>query len=218
MKFLHLIFLMILLSAVTACASQSEAPQVSDDGLSRVESKDFDLLYLRPETDFSAYESLYLETVSVEFDKDWLRQQNLSNPTRIRARDKERISKELNDSFTESFAAKLAKDNNYTIVEQPEPGTLIVQPAIIKLKINHPNTLEPYRITVLAEEAGSMTINLDLIDAENDQTVLRLSDYRRARSYGNTMRVQSSVQNRQESNNMFRRWAQSLNTVLDTSS
>lgn len=208
----HIIVLLVL-ALVTGCASQPP-PQVTDDGLDRVESRDFDLLYLRAEADFTAYDSMYVLPVTVEFDRSWLRQINGSDPTRFRERDQQRVRDAINRNFTEVFVGDLAEANGYSIADEPGPGTLVVRPAILNLRLANPNTFEPYRITVLAEEAGSMTIELDLVDGESDEALLRLSDYRRGRNFGRTLRIQNSVTNKQEGNNLFRRWARSLNATL----
>jgi hypothetical protein len=211
------LLILVLSALLTSCASQTPA-QVTDDGLDRVESSDFDLLYVRADSDFSAYDSMYVLPVTVEFDRSWLRQINGSDPTRFRERDQQRVRDAINQNFTEVFVADLAEANGYTIAEEPGPATLVVKPAIRNLRLANPNTFEPYRITVLAEEAGSMTIELDLVDGESNEALLRLSDYRRGRNFGRTLRIQNSVTNKQEGNNLFRRWARSLNATLQQNS
>ena len=214
MKLKALLTSALLPLLLLACTAPSDDAGLTAAGLVKEENKAFDQLYVRPDTDFSTYDSVYAEPLTIEFDRDWLRQQNSNNPTRINEKDKERIRSHLNRDFNEVFVVELATVNNYEVVDTPGPDTLILKPAITRLKINNPDNFKPYRITVLAEEAGSMTLNLELVEPGSKRALLNLTDNRRGRTYGRTLRVQNSVQNKQESTNMMRRWATALNEVI----
>ena len=114
------------------------------------------------------------------------------------------------------FAADIATSNGYTIADKPGPRTLVFKPAITDLRINNPTNNQPYSITVLAEEAGQMRINLEMHDGESGVRVLTLSDFTRGLSYGQTLVNQNVVRNKQESTFIMRRWARSLNEVIAT--
>ena len=214
MRISRLILLLTLSLTLAACAAFQKPAAVTDDGLEYVKGSRFDQLYVRSDTDFSNYQSIYIEQLTVEFDRNWQREQNRNDPSRVRDRDIKRIEQGLSDAFTSAFAADVAANNNYTITDTPGPGTLIFKPAIVNLRINNPTNNQPYSITVLAEESGSMKINLDMYDAESGERVLTLSDFTRGLSYGQTLVNQNVVRNKQEATFVMRRWARSLNEVI----
>jgi hypothetical protein len=208
--------LLILLTglALGACSVWTKAPSTTDDGLERVEAPWIDKLYVDSKADFAAYDSLYIEKLSVEFDRGWQNEQNRSDPGRVRQSDMDRISERFDEEFVKIFAGDIAANNSYEIVSTPGPRTLVIKPAITNLRINNPVNNQPYSITVLSEEVGSMRINIDMIDNSSDKRVLTMSDFTRGRNYAGTLLNQNVTRNKNEATWLLRRYARSLNEVL----
>ena len=60
-----------LLVGVSGCASKSTIPDVTEDGLQRVDIRGVDAAYLRPGADLNKYRKVMLDPVQVAFDPDW---------------------------------------------------------------------------------------------------------------------------------------------------
>lgn len=214
MRICRLFLLLTMSLTLAGCAAFKKPAATTDDGLDYIDGSRFDELYVRSDVDFSSYDSIFIETLTVEFDRNWQRDQNRNDPSRVREKDIERIKQALSDDFVDIFAADIATSNGYTIADKPGPRTLVFKPAITDLRINNPTNNQPYSITVLAEEAGQMRINLEMRDGESEERVLTLSDFTRGLSYGQTLVNQNVVRNKQESTFIMRRWARSLNEVI----
>jgi hypothetical protein len=212
------LMIIAVLTLTVACSgfNRETPPEITNDGLQRVISPDFELFYVRPNIDFTRYNSIYVADLRVEFKRGWKASQNISDPNRVSDRDIERIKIILRAEFVKVFANEFAAGVGYTIVTQPGPNTLILSPEIINLYINSPQNSTGYQMTVLSENVGSMTIKLELSDASNKEVLLRISDPSQARDYG-SFRQQETVQNQTESDRLLRIWAKSLSKTLSNS-
>ena len=211
------LMLLYILVALVGCAAfnREPPPQLTADGLQLISNPDFDELYIHPQSDFSQYDSVHVADAQIEFEKGWQADQNLSDPFRITDRDIKRIKRLLGKEVRRIFKHDLAAGTNYEIVDKPGPHTLIVTPTIVDLYINAPFNSRGYRITVLAEQAGRMTLKLELADAATNQVLLRLADRRRTLNFGH-LQIQGPVRNLQESRRLLHRWSESLILVLSS--
>ena len=207
----------IISLAGCAALNREPPPETTADGLQLISNDDFELLYIRPETDFSGYDSVFIAAPQVEFVRDWQRRQNASDPNRVTDRDLERIRQIISDQVVEVFTRELAEGSSYQVVDNAEAAALILTPEIVDLDIINPLNNQSYRITVLAENSGGMTMKAELADAGSKEVILRFKDKRRGHERTNFQR-QDSVWIRSENNRLMRKWAQSLNDVLNQGS
>ena len=84
--------------ALSTAAGAADPPDVTVEGLHRVEDSRLGLVYVRPGAELGSYRRILLGDVSVAFRKNWLRDQN-RGATRIRPSDVERIKAELAELF-----------------------------------------------------------------------------------------------------------------------
>ncbi len=205
-----------MFALLTGCAtfSQDDLPAISTDGLERVSNKSLDVLYVRPSIDFSRYETVFVTTPAVEFDADWQRRQNSTDPYRVTDKDLETIKQMVRDDVVDVFRKELSESTNYTIVDSVAEASLILTPKIINLDIINPLNNQSYRITVFADNSGSMTLEIELEETKSAKVLIRLKD--RSRGYDHTnFHRQSSVLVRYENRRVLRRWARSLNDVIN---
>jgi hypothetical protein len=205
------------LFALMGCAAlnQESPAAVSEDGLTLIPSKDFNVLYVRPDNNLDKYDAIYIDRMTVEFERGWEAKQNMNDPQRITQRDIDYIVETLDKEFRRIFGAELAANSQYTIVDMPDDRTLIIKPSIVDLYINSPRNNRGYRTTVIAESAGRMTLQLEIVEPKTRQSLLRFSDRKRGREYGGTFSHQNTVTNKREGQHMMRSWAKSLGKVLD---
>ena len=87
--------------------------------------------------------------------------------------------------------------------------------AIEDLWITNPVNSADYQVTVLSEDAGYMTVNLEVSDPENSLTLLRISAKAKGRDYGD-IREQEAVKNRTETRHQLGLIAESLRAVINS--
>ena len=204
------------LFALMGCAALNQEPPaaVSEDGLTLIPSKDFNVLYVRPDNNLDKYDAIYIDRMTVEFERGWETKQNMNDPQRITQRDIDYIVEALDNEFRQIFGEELTANSQYTIVDKPDDRTLIIKPSIIGLYINSPRNNRGYRTTIIAESAGHMTLQLDIVEPKTKQSLLRFSDHKHGREYGGTFDRQNMVTNKREGQRMMRSWAKSLGKVL----
>jgi Protein of unknown function (DUF3313) len=212
---LGLLSCFVVLAASPALLAQ-EPPEVTHDGLTRVENAKADLAYSLPEADFSIYERFMILEPDVAFRKNWERDYNrnaASLSDRVSTRDMDRIKTGMAELFLEVFTDELEKAG-YSVVEEPGDDVLLLRPAIVNLDVAAPDRRSPSRTTSYVTSVGSATLYIEAYDSVSGQILARAADSKRARDSG-TFQWASSTSNRAEARNVLRAWAQMLIASLD---
>lgn len=204
--------------ALAACQSTgSKYPETTDDGLVRVETKKVDAAYWREGATLVDYERVRIAPISVEFRKNWQRDQNTSRRSpsdRIRQEDMDRISgwvaAELGRLLVEELEA-----GGYAITGDVAPDVLHLRPAIVDLDVTAPTTRSrAARTTDFVRSAGELTLDMELYDAATNSLIGRVIDRRKDAERGFAMMV-TSVNNRATATRLMRPWARALREALD---
>ncbi len=210
----------MLLTAVlfSGCASNS-SPPVSYDGLQLVPDTKFATVYLKPDTNLKQYQQVMVDKCEVSFRKNWLRDQNserINLTNRVTQKDVDRIKAALGESCQQHFRDELAKDPNYTLVDNLTNGadTLLLRPAIINLDINAPDLRSAGMTRTYTTSSGEMTLALELIDGTTNDVQARVIDRARDMDDG-YLSWSNSVTNKAEADRILRRWAKELREGLD---
>lgn len=208
-----------LAALLSGCTVNDDYPAMTADGLPRVEDGRLDAVYWQEGANWAGYDKVLIETCEVTFRDNWQRDQNSSRSINrsVSDDDMDRIRERLAERFNEIFVAELTEGDAFEIVTEPGPGVLRLQPRIVDLDVYAPDIFDAGRRTVVVTEAGRMTLDLGLADAESGESLGRIIDRRRARYYSDG-RVANSVTNRLEADVMIRRWAQVLKSMLTVSS
>src|SRR5205823_848737 len=87
------------------------------DGLTRVDSKKFEAVYLMPGANFSAYTKVMLGPTEVAFQKDWLSNYNQNAPfeAQMSNADAQKLLNRVKTGFEEVFQKAYAK-GGYPVV------------------------------------------------------------------------------------------------------
>lgn len=208
---------LFLLASGCSPALQDPAAQTSTLGLVQVPNQNFNSVHALPDIDWSRYQSVFIASPSVEFDRGWQANQSLSDPRRVTSSDTEIIKQRLSKQVVDAFATEISRNTTLSLVEEPTPESLTLKPDISKLRISNPVNNEGYQITVLSENSGSMTITITITDSADGTMLMRLSDRARGLDYTD-YRQQEVVKNRKESQQIFRNWArQGIQALKDQS-
>ena len=213
----HLTLLVILTATAPVCA-QAQAgvstPDVSMEGLELVDKDRRGEIYADPGVDWSAYSRIRLDAATVAFRKNWQRDQNRGQPFKIRTEDMERIKRELSEMFGEVFRDELTA-GGYVLSDETAEDVLRVTPHIVDLDVYAPDPrYSTGMVRSYTEQAGRMTLKLELYDSVTGDLIAKASDRQEAPRRG-YMQWTTSVSNRAEAKRMIERWARAFRTRLD---
>jgi len=216
MKLLRIICLSIvcLSPASNVLAAGAELPEVTIDGLHRVEGTKMAAVYAEPGTDLSIYNRIYLLEPTVSFTSNWLRTQNSIPDQRVTKEDMQRIKTELAALFTDVFKQELQNNGGYVLVDGVAEDVLIVHPAIVDLNVLAPDTAGTRGSRSAIASVGSMTLYMELIDSVTGDMLVKAYDNKWDRT-----RVQTStpnkIRNETAAKEMLAEWAELLRLALD---
>jgi hypothetical protein len=215
-KFVFASLLFVLAMVATPLpAADDESADITTDGLVVVEKNRRTEIYKDPAADWSVYTKIRLDPATVAFRKNWQRDQNRSQPFKVRTEDMERIKSELSEMFGEVFAEELTGAGGYVLTEENGDDVLRITPQVVDLDIAAPDTRNnPGMQRSYTESAGRMTLKLHMFDSVTGDLIGVTSDRLEAPRRG-YLEWTTSVTNRREAKNLMIRWAKELRERLD---
>ena len=208
--------LLVLLAAVTLAgpvvSAGNKLPQVSADGLKLINQDKYAAVYLKDGADFSGYDKVAILDCTVEFRKNWQRDQNEDIPFSVKDKDVARIKAALAAEFSKVFSQELVARGE-TVVTVGGTDVLVLRPAIINLDISVPDAMERIDEVTLTASAGQMTLYLELYDSTTNELLARIIDPEEARDFGNFV-VRNEVTNLADANRILKKWADTLGDFL----
>jgi len=206
--------LVCLFLGSNAQAANDKLPEVTVDGLHRVEGTEMAAVYAEPGTDLSIYNRIYLVEPQISFNSNWLRTQNSIPNQRVTKEDMQRIKTELAALFTDVFKQELQNNGGYVLVDGVAEDVLIVHPAIVDLNVLAPDTPGTRGSRSAIASAGSMTLYMELIDSVTGDMLVKAYDNKWDRT-----RVQAyspnKTRNEAAAKEMLTEWAELLRLALD---
>ena len=195
-----------------AGAALAAKPPPTWDNLVRVKSKRLSYVYLLPGADFRGYTKVMLTPTEIAFRKDWKRDYNSSSramSSRVTDDQIERVIADGGKAATEIFAQAFA-DGGYPVVTEPGPDVLKVRTGVFNLAITAPEMRSAGRSRSYANEAGSASLLIEVMDSVSDALLGRAVDSQVAgdNSY---MMDRNSMTNRSDFRIVAKAWAK--NTV-----
>jgi len=209
---------LVLIALLGSGCASTDFPEVSDDGLERVQRTSNGAIYEAPDLDLREYGQIIVDPCTVRFRENWERDQNRDrDPSRrVTTDDMRRIARELADMCQSIFAAELAEVAPGGGDATEDAGILTVQPAIVDLDVAAPDLQTPGRERTYVTSAGRMTLRLELVDAASGAVVGRVIDRRQA-IHTTTLRRATTVSNRNEARLIVSQWAAMVRDYLETS-
>jgi hypothetical protein len=208
MKPVHLMTAILLGVFAFGAWATEKPPEVDSNGLHLVHHSELRVVYKLPGADLSKYDKVILVDAYVAFRKNWQRDQNETDPFKVRKNDVEAIKKRVGDAFAKAFTKELGK-KGYPVVDKTATGAdvLIVRPAIINLDVEAPDTMEPGMTTTFSASAGQMTLYAELYDSVSNQMIGKVMDPEADRGMGG---AQNRVTNKAAEDRIVNRWADVL--------
>jgi hypothetical protein len=215
-----IITLSLLVTVFTlGCASTSETvPTTTPDGLDLVRSDKHSAVYVKSEAQLDIYDEFAIVPCEVAFRKNWQRDYNSahrSSGQQIKERDIDRIKRELGEECTAFFTDALSEEPSYNLVTEWQEGqdVLLVRPNIVNLNITSPDVSSPSMTRSYSASAGSMTLYLELIDAETSEVLVRAYDSKA--DPDSFVNYANKITNRQAADRILKNWATRLREAMD---
>jgi hypothetical protein len=203
----------LIIGTVPAAVAQEKAPDVTADGLHRVEGSELALVYLKPGASFGGYDKLMILDCFVAFKKRW-KAHDPTGRSKVTAKDMQKIKEYLAAEFRKIFIQELQTKGDYAVVDAPGEDVLLVRPAIINLDLTAPDTMAAGRTRTFSTSAGQMTLYVELYDSATSDLLARVIDSRSGRSSG-PIEWRTGMTNRAQAEKILRRWAGVLRERLD---
>jgi hypothetical protein len=217
MKFKIFINVLIMVSLVSVSgisfAKKQDLPEVTTDGLHRVEGTKLAIVYAEPDADLSQYQRINMADVYVAFKKNWEREQNREYSNRVSSNQMESIKSDVAELFRTVFTETLEK-GGYELVNEAAEDVLVVKPAIINLDVKAPDNRSATNVRTFSESAGEMTLYLELYDSVTGDLIAKALDPQVDRDRG-YMQWQNRVTNRAAARRIMQTWADIMKDGLD---
>lgn len=199
--------------ALTGHAAWAEKPPAEWDGLVRVKSKKFKLVYLLPGADFRGYGKVMLDPTEIAFEKNWQRNYNTESPAeRLTDKDLQRMAQE-GRAGTVEILAKAYAAGGYPVVDAAAPDVLRVRTALVNIRVSAPDLNSPMIMRTYAGDAGEATLVVEARDSMTGALLGRAVD---AQEAGDLTRGQRNrVTNRADFGRIVETWARNGVKGLD---
>ena len=204
------------LSMGSSIALQAKVPDTWD-GLSRVQSKRFNVVYVLPSADFRTYTKVMIDPPQIAFKKDWKKDYN-STQRDLGRRVGDKDVRRAIDEAGKEFAEILTKEYNkagYQVVDQPEADVLRISTAVINIEVNAPDIMSAGRSRTFTTETGEATVVIEARDSVSGSLIGRALDRSIIGDNGGRLQWSNSVDNRAEFEIAFKRWAKASAEGLD---
>jgi hypothetical protein len=114
--------------------------------------------------DWSGYTKILLETATVEFRDNWVRDQRRLNDKIIREPDEVRIKTGASELLGKVLTRELS-GAGYEMTSESVPGVMRFTPRIVDLDVVAPDRVSDNIVVSLTDSQGSLTLELEIHDA-----------------------------------------------------
>jgi len=212
---MSLVLFALTLSA-TAMSADDGLPDKTTDGLTRVDSKKVQALYVQEGATLAPYTKVMLVDCAVAFRKDWMRDYNrerIDLSSRVSSKDMDKIKAALAAEFKTEFT-KVLEAGGYAVVEETGEDVLLLRPALINLDISAPDINNASMSRTFVASAGQMTLYMELYDSATGAKFGEVVDAQAARDRG-TMHYANRVTNKADADIILKKWANLLVDALN---
>jgi len=210
MKFRGIILLAALLATGLAFA-QEAGEETADERWGHLEKgkSGFRETWVKPDTDFSYYDNLYLWRAEFQYRDVGPARRTRSTMMNTRQREYG-ISEEGRQLFeatvSDAFVAEISDAKKFTVVDEIGPKTLIMRAAVLDIISKVPPQTVG-RSDVYLSSIGEATLVLELIDAEGGEVVAVVAERQRLQSGTGNIDVFSAPASRVTVISDVKRWA-----------
>jgi len=198
---------LVALGFAAGVAGAEDVPQ-EIDGLKLVHNTADKRVYVRPGVDFKQFDQVFVVDVFVQFQKNWLKQQQHNDVFRVNQQQILEIKQRVGDEFMKRFPKELEKRGVGVVGRnQPGPNVLVIRPAIVDLEVSAPDPMSQEDIgQTFVASAGQMTLFAELYDSVSSQLIGRILQAGVDQGFGGFMPA-SGVTNKAAEDRVIDQWA-----------
>jgi hypothetical protein len=158
--------------------AKGDEPEVSYDGLLRLEKSAMDEAYIKPDIDLSGYSRIMIDPVPVSYKRKpsppaaSMRASGSRSNFALTDQQMEKLS----ELFQETFAEAMARNQGWEVVESPGPDVLRVEAELIDLVIKVPTRTTTGTSHFFLTEIGEVTLVAEIRDSESREILGRVVD------------------------------------------
>jgi hypothetical protein len=199
-------------------APAAAASPAAGDGLIRIDARNLDEVYIRPDANFQGYRKVIVEPGKVAMRQGWLRSINATRgPARwLVPEDVQNITDKAAIDLSESIA-RTFRGRGYEVVTAPGPGVLRVSAQVVDLSINAPDVTSANMQALFNVTAGEATLMMDVRDAATGVLLAHIVDRGTAHELSTRINRSFAVTNAFWFDALFTRWTQNCIAGLDAS-
>ena len=205
----------MLLSSQSYAVSIADVERKADrEGLTVVYSRYLDRVFLRGDTNLSAYRRVMIDPMRVDFDERWLNYVNHMVPP-VGEENLKRIAEGI---ALEAHAnvARAFHDRGFMVVDSLGAGVLRLSSQVSDLYVNAPDRLQPWLGTTFTKDAGEATLLFEARDSTSDLVIARIVHRGTAVQMGRFSWTTGAT-GRMWFGELIRRWAIECASVLEAS-
>lgn len=155
--------------------------------------------------DWGAYSKILLETATVEFRDNWVRDQKRYDDNIVRERDVVRIKTGASELLGKVLTRELS-GAGYEMTDESGPGVMRFTPRIVDLDIVAPDRISDNIVVSLTDSQGSLALELEIHDSVSGVLLATTRQYRDD-PYKGYMERTTSATNSRAFRLMMERWA-----------
>lgn len=205
-------FLAVAFLLAFSMAAHAEPPpgggELSFDGLQRVDSKRFALVWLRPGADFSVYEKLLVIPAEISYKRPPKRGPGTRDNFELDEGQMKRLRKYLREAFTH----EIVEHGGWEIVQEPGPDVLLARGGLIDMVVHVPPQAAG-RSRTYVRSYGEATLVIELYDSQSREILARVADREAAEPPGGRLGV--DIEAAVEVRRSFASWAKRFREALD---
>lgn len=208
------LFIIALLNLPLSAAIAEEQQQSLGDDLEVVEKDRRSEVRAAQGIDWNVYTRVRLDRATVDFRKNWVRDQRQRSGNIIREDDEQRIKSDLADLFEEVLTRELVNEGGYAMAEDNDQDVMHFIPRIVNLDIVAPDRVRNHVGSAFTDSQGRMTIEMEIRDSLSGDLLATTRHYEEDPHKG-YMEWTTSATNRRSARLMLMRWAEGLRERLD---
>ena len=207
MRFVPLAWALLMLP--TAVSANDDPLEPDSAGLEVVVQGRHSEILASSEAQWSDYNAVRLDRATIEFRKNWKRDQRQRSGIIIRENDEKRIKDGLADLFEKVLTRELTRQTGLVISKENGPGVMHITPRIVDLDVVAPDRARENIGSALTDSQGSMTVMLEIHDSASGALLATTRHYLEDWQKG-YLEWTTSVTNQRAFRLMLERWADDL--------
>jgi len=173
----------LLLFVTVAQAQMRDAPEVTEDGLVRVDSTPRAGVYRLPVATFHQYQRVMLAPITITFKKGWKQKH-----PELNAEERAKLSADLAFTFHQELVKELVTRGGYQIAKEPGPDVLRVEATAVNVDVTAPEASLGHMQKTYVTSAGSMKLVTELKDSMSGVVIARIINYEEAPEHRDALR------------------------------